>query len=128
MLSEFEVTEIITLLAGAYPHYTPKLEISNLVRMYWTGLMDLPASSIRRGAYRVIQECDYFPSVAALRRASKAEIEKMGGNHPLWTLDDHAQRFMDEMCDFAPKLLTADYIGPDQQDEFIRLQKIFMEN
>ena len=120
-LSKFEVIEVIGDLCAAFPNFKTD-DMAALVERYQRLLSRYSPAAIRRGARLCMLNCKFFPTVGELVNFSGQAMHVLGMNHPLWSMNDAAQRFQDEMFDFAPRLMTKETpLTPAEKAEFIRL-------
>ena len=76
MASEHEITQILVMLAAAYPRYNLTKET---VMVYVRLLSDLPAADLQAAALQCAVSRDFFPSVHELRAAVNEINEHAAG-------------------------------------------------
>ncbi len=107
MLSKFETAEVLTSLMAAYPSFTAKYGLGEMVQAYHQALADQAPATVRRAVAWIVGSSKFFPSAFELKEAAgKVRIELEGHGIRLCTLDDAGQRFEDEVYGFASPLLT----------------------
>lgn len=70
------VTDLITLLSGAFPER--KID-EKLINAYISGLDDLTPSSMVAAGKQLIRTSKYFPRVAEIRAAARAAVGDVSG-------------------------------------------------